>query len=135
MGKAETTVDAEFDQGAANFKEQYSKTKKLSKFVRNYEKSLEDLSHAQNGIAQMVMDQYESHHAMYGAAVKYEKLSQEIEALRHTVQTRFEEGFHQPLADYLGQYKLAETRIEERNKRLLDMDRAKYELKGMMERG
>ena len=30
---------------------------------------------------------------------------------------------------------MRQTRIEERNKRLLDMDRAKYELKGMMERG
>ena len=40
MGKAEATVDPEFDQAAANFKEQHNKTKKLSKFVHGYEQSI-----------------------------------------------------------------------------------------------
>jgi hypothetical protein len=44
MGKAEATTDAEFDQASASFKEQYNKTKKLSKFVHNYEQSVAGMS-------------------------------------------------------------------------------------------
>jgi len=41
-----------------------------------------DLATAQNGIAQMVMDQYENHCKCYRAAAQYEKTSADIEAIR-----------------------------------------------------
>jgi len=39
------------------------------------------------------------------------------------------------LADYLAQYKQAEDRVNERNNRLVDMDRHRNDLKAMMEKG
>ena len=41
---------------------------------------------------------------------------------------RYDEGFHAPLSQYLGQYKTIDARIEERNLRLVDMDRYKFEV-------
>jgi hypothetical protein len=48
---------------------------------------------------------------------------------------RFEDGFHKPLTDYLAQYKQAEERVSERNRRLVDMDRHRNDLSSMMAKG
>ena len=40
MGQAEATVDAQFNQLEGMFKEQYSKMKKLTKYVQNYQSAV-----------------------------------------------------------------------------------------------
>ena len=40
IGQAESTVDAQFDQLESQFREQYSKMKKLTKFVQNYQTAI-----------------------------------------------------------------------------------------------
>lgn len=40
MGQTESTVDAQFDQLESQFKDQYSKMKKLHKYVQNYQSAI-----------------------------------------------------------------------------------------------
>merc|ERR1712100_638482 len=101
IGQSDATVDPQFNQLEGQFKEQYSKMKKLGKYVQNYQAAVKDLGHAQKGMAQTIMEQYN-------------------------------ENFHVPLTQYLGQYKIIEERIVERNTRLVDMDRYNADLKVLM---
>jgi len=135
IGQAEATVDAQFNQLEEQFKEQYGKMKKLTKFVQNYQTAIADLGHAQQGMSQMIIDQYEPTDNMYVVASRLkEEASVKIEQLRDRMERYYSENFYQPIERYLTQYKLLEERITERNTRLVDMDRYAAEVKGLMAR-
>ena len=40
IGQTESTVDAQFDQLESQFKDQYSKMKKLHKYVQSYQSAI-----------------------------------------------------------------------------------------------
>lgn len=135
IGQAEGTVDAQFNQIEAEFREQYSKMKKLGKFVQNYQTAIKDLELAQQGMAQMITEQYEISDQMYTVAAQLkDSLLPQVEKLRVGMEAYYNENFHQPLAQYLQQYKLIEDRIAERNLRVIDMDRYNNELKALLAR-
>merc|ERR1712137_994200 len=135
IGQAESTVDAQFDQLEVQFREQYSKMKKLTKFVQNYQTAIADLGNAQQGMSQMISDQYEPTDSMFTVASRLkEEVTVNIEQLRDRMEKYYSENFYQPIERYLTQYKLLEERITERNTRLVDMDRYNAEVKGLMSR-
>merc|ERR1712137_966447 len=83
IGQAESTVDAQFDQLEVQFREQYSKMKKLTKFVQNYQTAIADLGNAQQGMSQMISDQYEPTDSMFTVASRLkEEVTVNIEQLR-----------------------------------------------------
>ena len=83
IGQAESTVDAQFDQLETQFREQYSKMKKLTKFVQNYQTAIADLGNAQQGMSQMISDQYEPTDSMFTVASRLkEEVTVNIEQLR-----------------------------------------------------
>jgi len=135
IGQAESTVDAQFDQLEVQFREQYSKMKKLTKFVQNYQTAIADLGNAQQGMSQMISDQYEPTDSMFTVASRLkEEVTVNIEQLRDRMEKYYSENFYQPIERYLTQYKLLEERITERNTRLVDMDRYNAEVKSLMSR-
>jgi len=135
MGQAEATVDAQFNQLEGMFKEQYSKMKKLTKYVQNYQSAVADLGNAQQGMSQMIIDQYEPTDQMFTVASRLkDEASVKIEQLRDNMEKYYAESFYQPIERYLAQYKLIEERINERNTRLIDMDRYNAEVKALMSR-
>ena len=90
---------------------------------------------ARSGMAQMIVDQYGSTDSMYLVATQFnESITGQIESHRIRMEQQYNENFHQPLIQYLGQYKIIEERIGERNTRLVDMDRYSADLKGLMSR-
>lgn len=92
-----------------------------------------DLGHAQKGMAQMIMEQYDTSDSMYHAATQLnENITGQIESSRIKMEQQYNENFHVPLTQYLGQYKIIEERIVERNTRLVDMDRYNADLKVLM---
>eukprot|EP00012_Vannella_robusta_P002080 CAMPEP_0206190296 /NCGR_PEP_ID=MMETSP0166-20121206/4669_1 /ASSEMBLY_ACC=CAM_ASM_000260 /TAXON_ID=95228 /ORGANISM="Vannella robusta, Strain DIVA3 518/3/11/1/6" /LENGTH=343 /DNA_ID=CAMNT_0053606355 /DNA_START=599 /DNA_END=1630 /DNA_ORIENTATION=- len=133
IGQSDATVDPQFNQLEAQFKEQYHKVKKFGRFVEKYQAAVKDLGNAQKGIASMVLDQYDSSDGMHQVATHYnESITGQIEAQRIQMEQHYNEMFHLPLNQYLGQYKIMEERINERNTRLVDMDRYNADLKMLM---
>jgi hypothetical protein len=83
IGQAEATVDAQFNQLEEQFREQYTKMRKLTKFVQSYQAAIADLGNAQQGMAQMIIDQYEPTDNMFVVASRLkEEASVKIEQLR-----------------------------------------------------
>jgi len=135
IGQSEATVDAQFNQLESSFKEQYSKMKKLTKYVQNYQSAIADLGNAQQGMSQMIIDQYEPTDQMFTvASLLKDDVSVKIEQLRDQMEKYYGENFYQPIERYLTQYKVIEERIAERNTRLVDMDRYNSEVKTLMSR-
>eukprot|EP00339_Tiarina_fusa_P000124 CAMPEP_0117025784 /NCGR_PEP_ID=MMETSP0472-20121206/19016_1 /TAXON_ID=693140 ORGANISM="Tiarina fusus, Strain LIS" /NCGR_SAMPLE_ID=MMETSP0472 /ASSEMBLY_ACC=CAM_ASM_000603 /LENGTH=373 /DNA_ID=CAMNT_0004732603 /DNA_START=17 /DNA_END=1138 /DNA_ORIENTATION=+ len=135
VGQAEATVDAQFNQLETMFKEQYHKMKKLTKYVQSYQSAIADLGNAQQGMSQMIIDQYEPTDSMFTVASRLkDEASVKIEQHRDQMEKYYAENFYQPIERYLVQYKLIEERINERNTRLIDMDRYNGEVKALMSR-
>jgi len=135
IGQSDSTVDPQFNQLETQFKEQYNKIKKFGKYVEKYQAAVKDIGNAQKGISAMVLDQYDSSDGMYQIATHFnENIVGQIEAARIRMEQHFNESFHLPLNQYLGQYKIIEERINERNTRLVDMDRYNADLKLLMSR-
>jgi len=135
IGQVEGTIDPQFNQIESDFKEQHNKMKKLGKFVQNYQTAIKDLEIAQQGMAQMIVEQYEISDQMYTVAAQLkDSIIPQVEKLRNGMEAYYLENFHQPLAQYLLQYKLIEDRIAERNLRAIDMDRYNNELKALLAR-
>merc|ERR1712137_617765 len=133
IGQSDSTVDPVFDQLEAQFKEQYKNIKNLGKYVQNYQTAAKELGTAQKGMAQMIADQYDSSDSMYHSASQLnENIIGQVEAARLRLDQNYNENFHQPLCRYLAQYKIIEERVQERNTRLVDMDRYNSDLKTLL---
>lgn len=133
MGQAEATVDPKFNQLENDFKEQYTKVKKLTNFVHNYQSSIKELGTSQRGMAQMIFEQYDQSDEMYPTAIKLsETVIPQCNTIRENLEQYFNDNFQQPLSMYLAQYKVIEERIAERNTRLVDMDRYNMDLKALL---
>merc|ERR1712232_1485257 len=61
-----------------------------------------------------------------------ENIVAQIDSYRIRMEQHYNETFHQPLISYLGQYKIMDERMTERNTRVIDMDRYNSEYKMLM---
>jgi len=132
VGQAETTVDQQFSQAEAQFKEQHAKIKKLYKVLQKYQKSLFEVGNIQNGVSATMVEQYKNTDPLFAhAKALKEQVSPEIEQFRMQLEKFYADNFYAPIDRYLQQYKALEERINERNRRLVDMDRYNSEVKSL----
>eukprot|EP01104_Vermistella_antarctica_P014730 TRINITY_DN468_c1_g1_i12.p1 TRINITY_DN468_c1_g1~~TRINITY_DN468_c1_g1_i12.p1 ORF type:complete len:489 (+),score=132.63 TRINITY_DN468_c1_g1_i12:152-1618(+) len=135
MGKAEKTVDVVFNSELERFTQRKNQMEKLSKRIDKFERAVKDLSSCQAELCESINSLYEGHCTLYGAVMTYQKITGEVDALRVAFEELIERDVRAPIAEYLGQYSLVQSRINERGRRLNDMDRYKTDLAKAMHKG
>lgn len=72
---------------------------------------------------------------MYQGMVQMQYCTQDIDAARLAMEEQWRDDFESPLSTYIGQFAEIENRKEERERRRLDMDRYRNEVKNRTEKG
>jgi len=134
FGKAEETVDIQFNQEAERFFNHSKAVKKIKKDTIKLLEITRDLSISQSTLADGLYSMYETKAQNYNATVKGQDISKSIDQSRLIFDEVMRKDFLDPMSKYLGQFKEAKMRIAERNTRLVDMDRYGRDLKILQEK-
>jgi len=134
VGASEQTIDIQFDQERARFKEHYKAVQKLAKDTDTLMKVLKDLSIIQNTLAEDFYNMYETKAELYNASLKNQDVAKYFENARAQLEEQMKEDFLVPLRLYLGQFAEMSDRIERRDTRKVDMDRYAHDVKKAQEK-
>jgi len=134
LGKAEETVDIQFNQENERFQQHYKAVKKLKKDTRALVKILQDLAVQQAIIADDLHGLYDTKASNYNATLKNQDISKSVDQARIAFDENMKKDFLEPISKYLGQFKEATIRINERNTRLVDMDRYGRDVRSLQEK-
>eukprot|EP01092_Planopodium_desertum_P011932 TRINITY_DN55296_c0_g1_i5.p1 TRINITY_DN55296_c0_g1~~TRINITY_DN55296_c0_g1_i5.p1 ORF type:complete len:376 (+),score=63.87 TRINITY_DN55296_c0_g1_i5:2-1129(+) len=135
FGKSEKTVDIQFDQDVERFKATLKALENTQKHCKEFLKSLRSLCIAENGLAEDMSASFESHSSVYDAANKNKTIIAELDHARTQLEEKMREDFLEPFSEYLSQYGSIKSRIDERNRRLVDMDRYRHDYQKASEKG
>jgi len=135
VGKADQTTDAQFNFEKERFEDRFKLIKKLESAIGKYNKTLIELSKAHIEFTESIHQLYEGHCKHYQATVVNQKITTGLDSIRigfeETLRDHVQVGIHQ----YTGQWRSLEKRIEERQRRRLDMDRYMAEVISLEKKG
>jgi len=135
LGKAEETVDNQFNQESERFTSHHKAIKKLKCDAIKMLDNVREFSISQSAITEDLCAMYETRSTNYQSTMKNQNVSKSVEQNRTNLDEVIRRDFLDPISKYLTQFKEAKHRIEERNIRLLDMDRHAREVRSLQEKG
>jgi len=135
VGKAEETIDIQYNQERDRFLTHYRALKKLNRDLSKYLDNLRDVSLQQSVIAEDFVDLYGNGNSLSQVVVRNQEVSKGIDSARLTHDEQMRADFLDPLSKYVGQCKEAKQRIGILETRKVDMDRYGRDVKGIQEKG
>jgi len=134
IGRAEDTVDMQFKQENDRFKANHKVYKDLSKSLRKYFSVLKELHQTHSAIAECFGRIYENQEGMWDVIQKSQAAQIEMDQMRINLENQINDDVFIPMSEYKGQYKIMNDRCNEREKRRIDMDRFRTEVKNLTEK-
>jgi len=132
VGRSEETIDVQFNQERDAFELHYKHLKKLSKDLSDYTKSLRAISDAHSAMGTGIAVFYDSGSALYETNQRYLLTVGDIDRARQALDETLRLDIVVPVDLYLGQYRTMDKRIDERNRRRLEMDRYRHKVRKFM---
>jgi len=134
LGKAEETIDIQFNQEVDRFTNHYKAVKKIKKDTVQLLQLLRDVALMEATIADDLYQMYETKASNYNATLKNQEIAKMLDGARLGFDEQVRKDFLDPTSKYLGQFKEAKERIAERNTRCVDMDRYGRDLRTLQEK-
>jgi len=134
LGKAEETIDIQFNQEFDRFVLHRANIKKIKKDTIQMLQLMRDLSVQQCALADTLGQMFDARSANYSLTLKTQDISKQLDHGRTTFDDVMKKDFLDPMSKYLGQFKECKLRIEERRARLIDMDRYGRDLRSLQEK-
>eukprot|EP01132_Coremiostelium_polycephalum_P006675 gene6675-8257_t len=119
VGAAETTVDTKINAESEKLFTLFKLMKRLNKNVEKYEDILKNIIVLQNEVAHDLLALDEKDPSM----LAYQESQRALEAERMRIQDYIQTYYHDPLRQYLAQFREIRARLAELDTRRLDMDR------------
>jgi len=113
----------------------YKAIKKIRNDVMKMLENVREFSVSQSAITEDLSAMYEPRSTNYQSTMKNQNVSKSVEQSRVNFDEVIRRDFLDPISKYLAQFKEAKHRIEERNVRLLDMDRHAREVRSLQDKG
>ncbi|EFA83659.1 hypothetical protein PPL_02725 [Heterostelium album PN500] len=119
VGAAETTVDTKIQVESEKLFTLFKLMKRLNKNVEKYQEIIKNISILQNEMAHDILsfDEKDPNNLAYQESMR------ELERQRVVMEEFIETYYHDPLRQYLAQFREIRERLEELDLRRLDMDR------------
>jgi len=133
LGKAEETIDVQFNAEKVRFEEQRKKLKSLMKATTSYQKSIREMSNYHAKMTQLIHDLYDQTCPLWNACIAQEKVSNDIDNLRNDLEELWFDDYFTPFSEHLMQYKILKERIVERERRRVDMDRYRGDTRKLLQ--
>jgi len=102
--------------------------------MRKYFSLIRDVQQHHAVIAEEFAKIYESYEGMWETSQKNQQCQIEIDQQRASLEGQMNDDVFMPLSEYMGQYKTLKDRCSERDKRKIDMDRFRGEVKSLTEK-
>jgi len=134
LGKADETVDIQLNQESAKFKNHYKHLKRINDNTKKVLVLLKDLAKAQSELTEDINALHDSGDHTYKTAVQMQYAMQDVDQARLALEEQWRDDFQLPLSEYLGQFHDIEKRMDIRDKRRLDMDRYREDVKHLSEK-
>jgi len=128
VGNATQTVDTSYNEQKTTFDEHYKLLKKLGKDAHRVLDLYKELSIIQSTLAQDFDEIFDGDGELAPSVSSLTQSVKEIDAARMQFDEKARNQCLTPLSNYMGQFKEIEERMKERDNRLLDMDRYKWEM-------
>jgi len=128
IGKADATVDIEFNQEREKLLAHYKAIKEFKHSTKKLMKALENLSKAQVTLAEDLTTMYDTNGELYSAITKNQDTATQLQEVFHTCNSTFTTDIIDPTRKYLQQFAEVDKRIATRSTRKADMDRYRHEL-------
>jgi len=128
IGKADATVDIEFNQEREKLLAHYKAIKEFKKSTKKLMKSMESLSKAQITLAEDLTIMYDTSGELYSAATKNQDTAIQLQEAFQTCNSTLTADLLDPTRKYLQQFVEVDKRIATRSTRKADMDRYRHEL-------
>lgn len=135
LGRAEETVDLNFNQDKDRFELHYKAVKRINETTIKVLTLFRELTVQQAIVIDDLKSIYEPSCPLYNASVKGQEVAKRLDASRNKFDEIMREYYVELLSKYQGQFAEVNERISERNVRRLDMDRYAGHLKRAMEKG
>ncbi|PRP87320.1 SH3 domain-containing protein [Planoprotostelium fungivorum] len=134
IGKADATVDIEFNQEREKLLAHFKACKEFKKSTKKLMKAMENLSKAQITLAQDLTGVYDTAGDLYSAVTKNQDTANQLNESYAAFNSTFTADILDPARKYLQQFKEVEKRIATRSTRKADMDRYRHELLAFQEK-
>jgi len=128
VGNATQTVDTTYNEQKEIFDEHYKLLKKLGKDAHRVLDLYKELSIIQATLAQDFDEILDGDGELASSVTSLSQSVKDIDAARIQFDEKARTQCLTPLSNYMGQFKEIEERMKERDNRLLDMDRYKWEM-------
>ncbi|GAM27346.1 hypothetical protein SAMD00019534_105210 [Acytostelium subglobosum LB1] len=119
VGAAETTVDTKIQAESDKLFTLFKLIKRINKNIAKYQDIIKDISILQNEMAHDILSFDEKD----PQSLAYQECQRELERQRMEMQEYLEVYCHDPLRQYISQFREIEERLKELDVRRLDMDR------------
>jgi len=135
FGKAQTTVDIQFDETMKEYETYLEVLKGTQRHIHAYMKSLRALTSAEQILLELFSSIFEASSQVYGPFSKYGIFVGQMETYRATLEDSLRTQLDEPIEDYMKQFELMKKRIDERKRRLVDVDRYRTDYESLQEKG
>ena len=135
FGKTEETVDIQFNQEKERFSGHRKHMKKLNKDMQKALDLYRQLAVSLSTLSEDIVALYDSNCQLFSAAVQLQYSIQELDNARIAYEEQIRDDWQGPMSEYLGYFSEIKTRIGERERRRVDMDRYRAEVKDRTEKG
>jgi len=135
LGKADETVDIQLNQESSKFKTHLKHLKRINDNAKKVLVLLKDLAKAQGELTEDINALHDSGDNTYKTAIQLQYTMQDVDQARLALEEQWRDDFQLPLSDYIGQFHEIEKRLDTRDKRRIDMDRFREEVKHLSEKG
>ena len=133
VGKAEETVDVQYNAEKERFDQSHKALRDLRDSVVAYERALKQLSAAHTKVSERVQACYDAGCSLWPAVLAQQMACNDAEQARGAAEAHWQARFHEPFAAYLMQHRSLLQRAGERDRRRTDMDRYRREVRGLRE--
>jgi len=134
MGKADETVDINYNNEKQRFLETYKVIKKTNKNAQKFLDILKDLSIVQASLAEDFYELYDNDASLYNATIRYQETSKALDVARVQIDEKLRADVIEPISKYIGQYKDIKNRMKELETRKVDMDRYQRDVRTTTEK-
>eukprot|EP01090_Pellita_catalonica_P003488 TRINITY_DN1315_c0_g1_i1.p1 TRINITY_DN1315_c0_g1~~TRINITY_DN1315_c0_g1_i1.p1 ORF type:complete len:381 (-),score=61.23 TRINITY_DN1315_c0_g1_i1:63-1082(-) len=134
FSKVDETVDIAYNQESTRFDTSYKALKAVQKDLQKYFGLLKDIGIHHAELTASFVTLYENHQKMWATSKKNQEIQMMIDQHRTALEGQMNDDVFMPLSEYMGQFKIIDDRAKERNKRRVDMDRYRTEVKRLTEK-
>ncbi|PRP76277.1 hypothetical protein PROFUN_07799 [Planoprotostelium fungivorum] len=135
VGASEETIEAGFNYEKERFKEYYAQIKQVEKNAERMMKAMKEFSSAQAAMFDSVTAPFPPHCSVYEATLDAKSAASEMDAARAEFEQHVDTNILKPILRYKMQFKEMKTRMESWEKKRLDLDRYRHDVKGYQKSG